>query len=78
MGSGDEKGPAVDEGTVVGPHAPPEDAIDFSGKWTLDLGRSGDPTRMLKALGVPWAARKALAHCQRTLCIEQVGGRVGG
>merc|ERR1712023_253037 len=26
---------------------------------------------MLKALGVPWAARKALAHCERKLVIEQ-------
>jgi len=37
----------------------------------LDKERSSDPSNMLKALGVPWAARVALAKCDRQLVIEQ-------
>ena len=35
------------------------------------MTRSSDPTEMLKALGVAWVARKAIAGASRQVIIEQ-------
>lgn len=51
----------------------PGGALDFSGTWQLSLKRSDDPSDLLKALGVPWAARAALRHASRQLVIEHDG-----
>jgi len=46
---------------------------NFSGKWALNHERSDSQSALLKALGIPWAARAALARAPRTVCIEHDG-----
>lgn len=48
-------------------------AVNFTGRWKLNVARSSDPTEMLTALGVPWIARKALAGASRTVEVEHEG-----
>jgi len=47
----------------------------FTGRWKLNLKRSDDPSEMLKAMGVPWAARAAVARYARVVEIQQEGLR---
>ncbi|KAJ8613360.1 hypothetical protein CTAYLR_002265 [Chrysophaeum taylorii] len=42
------------------------DLARFQGEWTLDAKRSDSPVVQLHALGLPWAARVALARSPRT------------
>ncbi|CAK0794532.1 unnamed protein product, partial [Prorocentrum cordatum] len=51
----------------------PEGAVVFTGRWKLNLQRSDDPSEMLKAMNVPWAARAAVVRYARTVEIQQDG-----
>jgi len=46
---------------------------DFTGTWTLNLSHSDDPSDMLKALKVPYAARLVLKRASRQVVIEHDG-----
>ena len=45
-------------------------AIDFSGTWVRDNGKSTSPAPQLKAMGVGWFKRKAAANVTPTARIE--------
>jgi hypothetical protein len=45
-------------------------AVNFSGRWILDRARSDRPDAVLKILGVPWVARKAIGASSRSIVIE--------
>lgn len=59
--------------TVV---ASPSFAADFSGTWVLDLKASDSLDELLKAQGVSWMKRKAIAGLKVTQTVSQTDNQV--